>query len=142
VTIVKRWVIYWDKKTFINEFVAYEALQQYMAGCQLSERSVVIATYALCGFANFGSMGIQLGGLTPLAPHRKQEFATLVFSAMIAGTVACFMTACIAGVLYESDGNVLPEQCYPIISNSTDIISNSTGILTTSLADILTTSLQ
>jgi len=99
-----------------------------MADCKLSERSVVISTYALFGFANFGSMGIQLGGLTPLAPHRKQEFATLVFSAMIAGTVACFMTACIAGVLYESDGALL--HC-----DIPDPISNSTDIFTTSLAE-------
>lgn len=57
--------------------------------------------YALCGFANFGSMGIALGGLTPLAPEREKEFAKVVFSAMVSGTIACFLTACIAGVLYK-----------------------------------------
>jgi len=87
-------------KTFANEFVAYAQLDEYIESGDLSDRSVVIATYALCGFANFGSMGIQLGGLTPLAPERSKLFAQLVFSAMISGTVACFMTACIAGVLY------------------------------------------
>lgn len=87
-------------KTFANEFVAYATLNKYIESGELEDRSVVIATYALCGFANFGSMGIQLGGMTPLAPQRAKLFAQLVFSAMISGTVACFMTACIAGVLY------------------------------------------
>ena len=61
------------------------------------ERSKIIATYALCGFSNFSSIGIQLGGLGPLAPSRKTDLATLAFRALIAGTIACFMTACIAG---------------------------------------------
>ncbi|XP_072032376.1 solute carrier family 28 member 3-like [Amphiura filiformis] len=93
-------------KTFINEFVAYEKLAEYIdnretgAGPTLSLRSEVIATYALCGFANMGSIGIQLGGLTPMAPERKGDLASVAIRALIAGTVACFMTACIAGVLY------------------------------------------
>ena len=57
----------------------------------------MIATYALCGFANMGSIGIQLGGLTPMAPERKGDLASVAIRALIAGTVACFMTACIAG---------------------------------------------
>jgi len=57
----------------------------------------VISTYALCGFANFGSIGIMLGGLGVMAPHRKSDMAKVVLRAMIAGNVACFMTACIAG---------------------------------------------
>merc|ERR1719285_1173917 len=88
-------------KTFANEFVAYGELSKRINDGTLQDRSVVIATYALCGFANFGSMGIALGGLTPLAPEREKEFARVVFSAMVAGTIACFMTACIAGVLYK-----------------------------------------
>jgi len=88
-------------KTFANEFVAYQSLQTHINEATLDDRSIVISTYALCGFANFGSMGIALGGLTPLAPEREKEFARVVFSAMIAGTIACFMTACIAGVLYK-----------------------------------------
>ena len=63
----------------------------------LQLRSEIIATYALCGFANVGAIGIQLGGLTPMAPNRKGDFADVAVRALIAGTVACFMTACIAG---------------------------------------------
>ena len=65
-------------------------------------RSEVIATYALCGFANMGSIGIQLGGLTPMAPERKGDLASISIRALIAGTVACFMTACIAGEYWKS----------------------------------------
>ncbi|RUS69890.1 hypothetical protein EGW08_022348 [Elysia chlorotica] len=68
----------------------------------LSKRSEVIATYALCGFSNFGSMGIMLGGLATMAPKRQPDMAKLVFRAMLAGNVACFFTACIAGLFYES----------------------------------------
>ncbi|XP_033101813.1 solute carrier family 28 member 3-like isoform X2 [Anneissia japonica] len=88
-------------KTFLNEFVAYIRLGEFIDNGQISKRSEVIATYALCGFANIGSIGIQLGGLTPMAPSRKADFATVSIRALIAGTVACFMTACIAGILYE-----------------------------------------
>ncbi|PIK55340.1 putative solute carrier family 28 member 3 isoform X3 [Apostichopus japonicus] len=94
-------------KTFINEFYAYEKLSEYIenrvsgTGPQLSIRSEVIATYALCGFANIGSIGIQLGGLIPLAPTRKGDLADIAIRALIAGSVACFMTACVAGVLYD-----------------------------------------
>ena len=63
----------------------------------LQKRTEVISTYALCGFANFGSIGIILGGLGVMAPHRKSDMAKVVLRAMIAGNVACFMTACIAG---------------------------------------------
>ena len=60
----------------------------------------MISTYALCGFANIGSMGIMLGGLSPMAPDRKSDMAAVVVRAMIAGNVACFMTACIAGIVF------------------------------------------
>ncbi len=83
------------KKTVLNEFVAYMDLKDMT---QISERSKVIATYALCGFANFGSIGIQVGGIGSLIPERRKDFAKLGFKALIAGTLACFMTACIAGL--------------------------------------------
>ncbi|KAK3770003.1 hypothetical protein RRG08_043166 [Elysia crispata] len=69
----------------------------------ISDRSVVIATYALCGFSNLASMGVQLGGLGALAPSRKSDMSKIVVRAMIAGNVACFMTACIAGLFYNDD---------------------------------------
>ena len=65
--------------------------------CTFQERSEVIATYALCGFSNLGSMGVMLGALGAMAPHRKSDLAAIVLRAMIAGNVACFMTGCIAG---------------------------------------------
>ncbi|XP_072165400.1 solute carrier family 28 member 3-like [Diadema setosum] len=106
-------------KTFVNEFYAYEVMAQYIdnretgAGPTLSERSEVIATYALCGFANIGSIGIVLGGLIPMAPERKKDMTAVAIRALVAGTVACFMTACIAGILY------VPEVVLP--TNSTAI---------------------
>ena len=65
----------------------------------LSQRSTVIATYALCGFANFGSVAIILGGIGAMAPSRRGEIASLGIKALIAGTIACFITANIAGIL-------------------------------------------
>jgi nucleoside transporter len=87
-------------KIFANEFVAYEKLA-FTFKDQISERSYYIASFALCGFSNFGSVGIQLGGLTPLAPNQGKKLAKLVLSAMFAGNMACFITACIAGIFYE-----------------------------------------
>jgi CNT family concentrative nucleoside transporter len=83
------------KKTVLNEFVAYMDLKDMS---QLTERSKAIATYALCGFANFASIGIQVGGIGSLVPERRKDLANLGFKALIAGTLACFMTACIAGL--------------------------------------------
>lgn len=85
------------KKTIFNEFLAYQDLIAMKD--QLSPRSFTIATYALCGFANFGSMGIMIGGIGGLVPSRRKDIAHYGFRALIAGTIAVLMTACIAGVL-------------------------------------------
>ncbi|XP_060697552.1 solute carrier family 28 member 3-like [Hemiscyllium ocellatum] len=98
-------------KTFFNEFVAYERLSgliakridgnlEYVDGLKqyLSIRSEAIATYALCGFANFGSVGIVIGELSSLAPQRLHDIASVSVRALISGTVASFMTACVAGI--------------------------------------------
>jgi CNT family concentrative nucleoside transporter len=85
------------KKIIINEFVAYIDLAKQMDN--LSPRSITIATYALCGFANFSSIGIQLGGIGVLAPDRRQDLAKLGIKSLIGGTLACFMTACIVGIM-------------------------------------------
>ncbi|XP_018429584.1 PREDICTED: solute carrier family 28 member 3 [Nanorana parkeri] len=115
-------------KTFFNEFVAYE----YLAGLitkrknneplfidgvkqYMSIRSETIATYALCGFANFGSLGITIGGLSSMAPSRNSDIAAGAIRAMIAGTVACFMTACIAGILSPP---VTQGSCFDMLENS------------------------
>ncbi len=84
-----------------NEFLAYAQLHQWTAEGthQLSQRSVVLATYALCGFANFGSIGIQLGGIGALVPERRGELAQLGLRAMLGGTLAACMTASVVGVL-------------------------------------------
>ena len=81
----------------LNEFVAYSQLGALKAS--LDPRSFTIATFALCGFANFSSIGIQLGGIGALAPSRRQDLARLGVRAMIAGTLANFVTATIAGAL-------------------------------------------
>ena len=85
------------KKVILNEFIAYLDLKEMMPN--LSERTTIIATYALCGFSNLGSIGIQIGGLSAIAPERQQDLAILGFRAMIAGSLACFMTACVTGML-------------------------------------------
>ncbi len=87
------------KKTILNEFIAYLDLQALIEANAISERSIVIATYALCGFANIGSIGIQIGGIGGIAPNRRADLARIGVRAMVAGTLACFMTACIAGML-------------------------------------------
>ncbi|MBD65671.1 MAG: NupC/NupG family nucleoside CNT transporter [Halobacteriovoraceae bacterium] len=87
------------KKTVLNEFVAYLDLQQAIEAGTISERSKTIATYALCGFANFSSIAIQLGGIGGIAPNRRQDLARLGIKSLIGGTLACFMTAAIAGLL-------------------------------------------
>ena len=88
------------EKTAVNEFVAYLHLAELLQdGSDLSARSVVIATYALCGFANFSSIAIQIGGIGGLAPERRSDLSRIGFRAMIAGTLASFMTACVVGIL-------------------------------------------
>ncbi|OHB58616.1 MAG: hypothetical protein A2Y12_08350 [Planctomycetes bacterium GWF2_42_9] len=85
------------ERIVLNEFIAYIDLGK--AKELISPRSFTITTYALCGFANFGSVAILIGGMSTIVPERKNDFAQLGFKAMIAGTLACFMTACIAGIL-------------------------------------------
>lgn len=87
---------YWQ-----NEHVVLNMTGQVLEGGFISEKSEIIATYALCGFSNFGSIGITLGGLGALAPSRKPELTQMVMRAMICGNVACFLTACIAGLFYK-----------------------------------------
>jgi CNT family concentrative nucleoside transporter len=83
-----------------NEFIAYKSLSEWIRdGSQVSERTALLLTYALCGFANFGSIGVQLGGIGAVAPERRTDLARLGLRAMLGGTLACFMTACVAGVL-------------------------------------------
>lgn len=84
------------KKIIINEFVAYLDLKEQIVNLQ--PRSVVITTYALCGFANFSSIAIQVGGIGTLAPKRRKDLALLGVRSLVGGTLACFMTAAVAGI--------------------------------------------
>ena len=87
------------EKTVVNEFLAYIHLSEHMKTGAISARSVTIATYALCGFANFSSIAIQIGGIGALEPTRRKDLARCGFIAMVGGTLASFMSACVAGIL-------------------------------------------
>ena len=95
------------EKLILTEFVAYLDLADQLGKAARNEvamldgRSIVIVTYALCGFANFASIGIQIGGMAPLAPSRRQDIARLGFKSMVGGALATFMIACIAGIFYD-----------------------------------------
>jgi CNT family concentrative nucleoside transporter len=88
-------------KTFANEFLAFAELGTSLKGdpAYVSPRTKTILTYALCGFSNFSSIGIQIGGLGAMAPERQSDFARLGLKAMICGALATCMTACVAGML-------------------------------------------
>jgi concentrative nucleoside transporter, CNT family len=91
------------QKIVLNEFVAYSAMSDIVngrvEGVMLSDKATLIATYALCGFANFSSIAIQIGGIGGLAPERRSDLARFGLRAVLGGTLATFMTATIAGVL-------------------------------------------
>ena len=96
------------KKVVVNEFIAYTDMADYYNDPQgevpMTERTKIILTYALCGFSNFGAIGIQIGGIGPLAPERRSDLAQLGLRAMFGGMLAACMTACLAGIMY-SGGN-------------------------------------
>lgn len=88
------------EKTILNEFVAYFSFgQMKRAGIISDPKSILIATYALCGFANFASIGIQIGGISQLAPNQRRNITELGLKALLGGTIACLMCGCIAGAL-------------------------------------------
>jgi len=86
-------------KTVLNEFIAYDELSNLIEAGALSTRSAVIASYALCGFANFGSLAILLGGIGGIAPSRRSDVARLGMRSILSGSLATFMTGCVAGIL-------------------------------------------
>ncbi|MBK7245417.1 MAG: Na+ dependent nucleoside transporter [Saprospiraceae bacterium] len=87
------------EKTILNEFYAYATMGGLKINGLMSERGLIICTYALCGFSNFASIGIQIGGIGALAPNQKSTLAQLGIKALIGGSVACFLTAAIAGLV-------------------------------------------
>ncbi|CAG9770741.1 unnamed protein product [Ceutorhynchus assimilis] len=96
-------------KTMVNEFVAFSRL----GDMNLSARSKVIATYAICGFSNPGSMGIMVSTMATLVPEKKENVTRIIFRALVGGALVCFMTACIAGVL-------MPDSALDMDSVTTD----------------------
>ena len=89
------------EKTVLNEFVAYTTLGSMKASQVFqSEKSVIMATYILCGFSNISSIGIQIGGIGALAPNQKKTLSQLGVRALVGGTIATLMTATIVGMLY------------------------------------------
>ncbi len=88
------------EKTVLNEFVAFISFAELKNSGAISDpKSILISTYALCGFANFASIGIQIGGISQLAPNQRLNLTQLGFKALIGGTIACLMCGCIAGAL-------------------------------------------
>ncbi|XP_049289382.1 solute carrier family 28 member 3-like [Anopheles funestus] len=88
-------------KTVINEFVAYQRLGEFIREDIITKRSATIATYAICGFANPSSLGIMIGAMSVMAPERRGSITAVSFRSFITGSIACFMTACIAGLLID-----------------------------------------
>jgi len=86
-------------KTILNEFIAYQELGRAIQAGEISERAAIVASYALCGFANLGSLAILLGGIGGIAPKRRQDVARLGMRSILAGTLATMMTGCMAGML-------------------------------------------
>jgi len=127
-------------KLVINEFLAYEKLSDFITNretCTLpyiSKKSEIIATYALCGFANLSSVGVQLGGIGAMAPSRRADLAKVVIRALLVGTVATLMTATLAGVLItdynDMDPCSLGNNTLPFNSaaNVTIAVTNSTAV--------------
>jgi len=84
----------------VNEFIAFQTLSEMASATtpMMSERSLKMAAYAICGFANFASIGIQIGGIGPLAPERRKDLSRLALRAMLGGAFASWMTATVAGM--------------------------------------------
>jgi CNT family concentrative nucleoside transporter len=88
-------------KVVLNEFVAYIGLTDLIKSGVLTQKGLTMATFALCGFANFSSIAIQLGGIAPMAPHRKKDIAALGLKAVLGGSLVTLLTATLAGVLIQ-----------------------------------------
>ena len=87
------------EKLVLTEIIAYGDLAELRATNSISDRTAIIASYALCGFANFASVGIQLGGIGGIAPERRKDLAKLGLKAMFGGALASWITATLAGIL-------------------------------------------
>jgi CNT family concentrative nucleoside transporter len=87
------------EKVVLNEFVAFAHMSDYISsGLLTNQRSIIITSYLLCGFANFGSVGIQIGAFGIIIPERKKYFTSKAVKAMLAGTLTSFLSAAVAGI--------------------------------------------
>uniref|UniRef100_A0AC34QNM9 Sodium/nucleoside cotransporter n=1 Tax=Panagrolaimus sp. JU765 TaxID=591449 RepID=A0AC34QNM9_9BILA len=130
-------------KTVLNEFIAYQKLGKMVAAKELSARAQMIATYALCGFSNFSSIGIQLGVLGGMVPQKKPLLSKIALRALMAGCISCFMTASLAGILVETplkcDQPQSSSHCFnvtlyeEILENLTSTTYSTTTFSTTTL---------
>lgn len=90
-------------KTVVNELIAYQRLGEFKKQGRIYGRSEAIATFAICGFANPGSIGITIGCLSSLVPEKKKQITAVVVRAFFAGSAVCFLTASVAGMLINDD---------------------------------------
>ena len=98
--LTKKTIELLGEKTVLNEFYAYFTMNKLQAaGTLTDDRTRIIMTYALCGFSNIVSIGIQIGGIGALAPEKRGELAKLGWRALLGGSLACFLTACVAAML-------------------------------------------
>ncbi|KAL3857988.1 hypothetical protein ACJMK2_012607 [Sinanodonta woodiana] len=109
------------KKLVLNEFLSFADLGQKIRDGGIADRSAVIATYILCGFGSMAAIGINFGSLTSACPSRRGDIATGIIRAFVGGNVACFMTACIAGLLYQ-DSQIMDST----IINTTALLNTTT----------------
>ena len=87
------------EKFILNETIAYMDLMTHINAHTLSDKSIIIATFACCGFANFSTIAVQIGGIGELAPNQRKNLARLGIRALIAGTFVSYISACMAGIL-------------------------------------------
>uniref|UniRef100_A0A914XAR9 Concentrative nucleoside transporter C-terminal domain-containing protein n=1 Tax=Plectus sambesii TaxID=2011161 RepID=A0A914XAR9_9BILA len=124
-------------KTVLNEFIAFQKMGIMAKENLLEPRAQMIATYALCGFSNFSSIGIQLGILGGMAPGKKSILSKIALRALVAGSISCFMTACIAAILVETPFKCLPHsengQCFDV-SYYQALMANYTTVASTTAA--------
>ncbi|WAR02831.1 S28A3-like protein [Mya arenaria] len=125
------------KKIVLNEFLAYIDLGAMIQAGTLSDRTGVLATYILCGFGSIAALGINLGSLTSAAPDRRPDFARLSVRSMINGNIACFMTACIAGLLYQGD---VAHSPHSVVQNVTVMIPDNVTTLFNTTTQVMLTS--
>ncbi|XP_060601880.1 solute carrier family 28 member 3-like isoform X2 [Ruditapes philippinarum] len=125
------------KKIVINEFLAYADLGTMIEEGSLDERSAVLATYILCGFGSIAALGINLGSLASSAPERRPQFTQLSLRSMINGNIACFMTACVAGVLFQTSPSLVTISPF---MNTTEAASTLNFTLNTTLLPLFNSS--